>query len=490
MIFDGIKAVIFDLDGTLADSMWMWGQIDIEYLGRFGLTPPADMEREIEGMGFTETAEYFKRRFDLPDTIEQIKADWLEMSAHKYAHEVPLKPGAHRLLRQLRANGLRIGIASSNSRELIEACLKSNHCLEYFDAIVTSCDVAAGKPAPDVYLCAAQLLDTDPEFCLVFEDVLAGIRSGKSAGMRVCSVYDRWSDDQPALKKQLADASIDTFEEILDELRFTEVTDLENPELDVYARMSEVQLLNRANPEQGMFIAESPKVIERALEGGCVPLSFLTEPRHIQGEGKAVLMRCPGVPVFTAEPEILSGLTGYPMTRGMLSVMRRPKPADPAEICKDARRIAVLENVVNPTNIGAIFRSAAALNIDAVLLTRGCSNPLYRRAIRVSMGTVFQIPWAFFDESCFWPEDGIRMLNELGFRTAAMALRSDSVRIDDERLMQVEKLALILGTEGDGLSASTIADCDYTVRIPMTHGVDSLNVAAASAVAFWQIANR
>lgn len=267
-----------------------------------------------------------------------------------------------------------------------------------------------------------------------------------------------------------------------------QITDFLAPELDVYARLTEVQLLNRFEPEKGLFIAESPKVIERALNAGCIPVSILVEDKHIHGEAKDILARCGDIPVYTASFDVLTQLTGFKLTRGMLCAMRRPKLPTVEAVCSGARRIAVLENVMNPTNIGAIFRSAAALNMDAVLLTPACSNPLYRRAIRVSMGTVFQIPWTFLgDESSPWPEDGMRQLKDLGFKTAAMALRDDSVTIKDPQLLSEEKLAIILGTEGDGLAASTIADCDYTVRIPMSHGVDSLNVAAASAVAFWQL---
>ena len=243
-----------------------------------------------------------------------------------------------------------------------------------------------------------------------------------------------------------------------------EITDFNASELDVYARISEIQLLNRAEPEKGIFIAESPKVIERALDSGCQPISFLVEHKHVEGEAKELIRRCGDIPVYTAEFDVLTQLTGFKLTRGMLCAMRRPALPDIVDVCKNARRIAVLENVVNPTNVGAIFRSAAALGMDAVLLTPGCSNPLYRRAIRVSMGTVFQ--------------------------TAAMALREDSFGIDDPHLMAEEKLAVVLGTEGDGLASETIADCDYTVCIPMAHGVDSLNVAAASAVAFWQLGKR
>ena len=272
-----------------------------------------------------------------------------------------------------------------------------------------------------------------------------------------------------------------------------EITDFMAPELDVYARLSEGQLLNRHEPHKGMFIAESPKVIERALDAGCVPVSFLVEHKHVEGEAKELIVRCGDIPVYTAEFDVLTQLTGFKLTRGMLCAMYRPKLPTVQEVCKGAKRIAVLENVVNPTNIGAIFRSAAALNMDAVLLTPECSNPLYRRAIRVSMGTVFQVPWTFLCEEkkvFAWKEDGVKLLHNLGFKTAALALRDDSVSIDDAALMAEEKLAVILGTEGDGLASSTIADCDYTVKIPMSHGVDSLNVAAASAVAFWQLGNK
>ena len=256
--------------------------------------------------------------------------------------------------------------------------------------------------------------------------------------------------------------------------------DFADPRLDVYARLSEAQLLNREHPEQGMFIAESPKVIHRALDAGCVPLSVLVEDRHVEGEAKEVLARVGDVPVFAAPFETLTQLTGFKLTRGLLCAMLRPALPTAEAVCAGAKRVAVLENVMNPTNIGAIFRSAAALNMDAVLLTPGCSDPLYRRSIRVSMGTVFQIRWA-------WLEDGVESLKQFGFKTAAMALSDDSVSIRDERLAAEERLAIVLGTEGDGLAPSTIAACDYTVRIPMTHGVDSLNVAAASAVAFWQL---
>lgn len=266
-----------------------------------------------------------------------------------------------------------------------------------------------------------------------------------------------------------------------------EITDFSAPELDVYARLRETQLLNRHEPENGIFIAESPRVIERALDAGCIPLSFLAEKKHVETEVKELIARCGEVPVYVAEFDVLTQITGYKLTRGMLCAMRRPPLRTPAEVCTGARRIAILENVVNPTNVGAIFRSAAALNMDAVLLTPDCSDPLYRRAIRVSMGTVFQIPWAFLDEQMLWPEDGIAFLREQGFKNVAMALRNDTVNIDDPVLQKEEKLAIILGTEGEGLLTETIDGCDYTVKIPMSHGVDSLNVAAASAVAFWEL---
>ena len=264
-----------------------------------------------------------------------------------------------------------------------------------------------------------------------------------------------------------------------------EITDFSSPALDVYARLTENQLVNRADPANALFIAESPLVIGRALDAGCVPVSFLMERRHIEGKASDILARCPDdIPVYAAELEVLTQLTGFHLTRGMLCAMRRPALPSVAELCTNAARVAVLENVMNPTNIGAIFRSAAALGMDAVLLTTAGSDPLYRRASRVSMGNVFLIPWTYLPESGDWTQ----LLRDLGFRTVAMALRNDSVRLDDPRLAAEEKLAIVMGTEGDGLASSTIASCDYTVRIPMYHGVDSLNVAAASAVAFYQLA--
>ena len=271
-----------------------------------------------------------------------------------------------------------------------------------------------------------------------------------------------------------------------------ELTDFEAPELDVYARLTERQLVNNREPEKGMFIAESPKVIERALDAGYEPVSLLMEHKHVEGQAKDVISRCaalrPEIPVFTSTLDVLTNLTGFALTRGVLCAMRRKPLKRAEELCAGTRRIALLENVMNPTNIGAIFRSAAALNMDAVLLTPACCDPLYRRSVRVSMGTVFQIPWTYLgEEPADWPGSGMERLRAMGFKTAAMALRDDSVGIDEPALLAEEKLAVILGTEGDGLAATTIAGCDYTVRIPMSHGVDSLNVAAASAVAFWQL---
>ena len=268
-----------------------------------------------------------------------------------------------------------------------------------------------------------------------------------------------------------------------------EITDFDSSALDVYARLTEAQLLNRDRPQDGLFIAESPKVIERALDAGYEPVSILTEKRHVKGEGREIIRCCQDIPVYTAEFDVLTKLTGFKLTRGMLCAMHRKPLPSVEEICRGASRIAVLENVMNPTNVGAIIRSAAALNMDAVLLTPGCSNPLYRRAIRVSMGTVFQIPWTFInpEETGSWPKEGIASLHKQGFHTAAMALSDCSVNIDHPDVCAQKKLAVILGTEGDGLLPETISICDYTVKIPMHHGVDSLNVAAASAVAFWQL---
>ena len=267
-------------------------------------------------------------------------------------------------------------------------------------------------------------------------------------------------------------------------MNLIEITDFSAPELDVYARLTEAQLLNRFEPKKGMFIAESPKVIMRALDAGCQPVSLLVERSHINEEAAEAIERCGDVPVFTASLEILTKLTGFQLTRGMLCAMKRPQLPAVEEVLKNARRVAVLEDIQNPTNVGAIFRSAAALGMDAVLLTPACSNPLYRRSCRVSMGTVFQVPWTYLSE------DWTAQLNAMGYKTAAMALRDDSYSIDAPELRAVEKLAVVLGSEGDGLKNDTIAACDYTVKIPMYHGVDSLNVAAASAVAFWELRAR
>lgn len=270
-----------------------------------------------------------------------------------------------------------------------------------------------------------------------------------------------------------------------------EITDFSAPELDVFARLTEGQLRSRQIAEKSVFIAESPKVILRALQAGYEPVSLLMERKHIEGQGKEVIDLCKDIPVYTADSSLLSNLTGYPLTRGVLCAMRRRPLPEVETLLKDAKRIAILEGIVDGTNVGAIFRSAAALNMDAVLVTPTCCDPLYRRCVRVSMGTVFQIPWTYIGSSYTdWPEKGLSLLNSLGFKTVAMALRDDSFSIDAPELASEEKLAIILGTEGDGLCDQTIAACDYTVRIPMGHDVDSLNVAAASAVAFWELRKR
>ena len=263
-----------------------------------------------------------------------------------------------------------------------------------------------------------------------------------------------------------------------------EITDFLAPELDVYARLTEVQLLNREFPEKGLFIAESPKVIERALNAGYEPISCLMEKRHIEGEGKDLLSRMKEVPVYCAEFDVLTQLTGFKLTRGMLCAMKRKPLPDVVKLCENKSRIVILDQVMNPTNVGAIIRSAAALGMDAVLLTPGCSDPLYRRASRVSMGTVFQIKWTFIENS------DLEKIKAMGFKTVAMALKDNSLSIRDPALTTEEKLAIVMGTEGDGLSDVTIAECDYTVKIPMYYGVDSLNVAAASAIAFYQLGNK
>ena len=273
-----------------------------------------------------------------------------------------------------------------------------------------------------------------------------------------------------------------------------EISEFSSPDLDIYARLTETQLRSGHNIDEPLFIAESPNVIDRALDAGYEPVSLLTERKHIEHQAKGIIERCGDIPIYTAPLNVLTELTGFPLTRGILCAMKRKELMSAEKICSgidcqsSPSRIAVLENIMNPTNIGAVFRSAAALGFDALLLTPGCCDPLYRRSVRVSMGTVFQIPWTYIGEDLDdWPENGMQILAKMGFKTAAMALRDDSVSITDSSLNSEEKLAVILGTEGDGLADGTIASCDYTVRIPMSHGVDSLNVAAASAVAFWQL---
>ena len=277
----------------------------------------------------------------------------------------------------------------------------------------------------------------------------------------------------------------------LEDVDVRQITDFSMPELDVYARLSEVQLLRLYEPDTGIFIAESPKVVERALRAGYEPLSLLLETKHVEGEARAIVEQCRHVPVYTAEFDLLKQLTGFPLTRGVLCAMRRKPLPGAKTLLEGASRIAVLENVMNPTNVGAVFRSAAALNLDAVILTPGCSDPLYRRSSRVSMGTVFQIPWTFFDSIREpWPSRGIPMLKKLGFKTVAMALKETSVSLDDPVLKQEEKLAILIGNEGEGLMDETIADCDYTVKIPMGWGADSLNAAVAAGIAFWELRKR
>jgi len=270
-----------------------------------------------------------------------------------------------------------------------------------------------------------------------------------------------------------------------------EIRDFSSPELDVFARLTEAQLRNRREPEKGIFIAESPKVIGHALSAGYEPLSLLMERKQITGQAEEIIARCGEIPIYTADSDLLAELTGYQLTRGILCAMRRPQLPSVEDLCTNARRLAILEGIVDPTNVGAIFRSAAALHVDGVLVTTSCCDPLHRRAVRVSMGSVFQVPWTrISSEPSEWPKPGIDRLRALGFKTVAMALSDEAVSIDDPKLMAEEKLAILLGTEGDGLSRSTITDCDYTACIPMSHNVDSLNVAAASAVAFWQLRAR
>lgn len=267
-----------------------------------------------------------------------------------------------------------------------------------------------------------------------------------------------------------------------------EISDLSSPGLDVFARLTEAQLRSRIEPEKGVFIAESPKVIRLALDAGCQPISLLVERGQLVGQAPDIIARCGDIPVYTADDSLLAELTGFHLAQGVLCAMRRPKLPSVEELCTGAHRVAVLEGIMDSTNVGAIFRSAAALNIDAVLVTPSCCDPLLRRAVRVSMGTIFQVPWTRIgSQSSEWPQPGIEHLQTLGFKTVAMALSDTAVSIDDPQLMAEEKLAIVLGTEGNGLAHSTIADCDYTACIPMSHQVDSLNVAAASAVAFWQL---
>lgn len=274
-------------------------------------------------------------------------------------------------------------------------------------------------------------------------------------------------------------------------MRITKISDFNLPELDIFVRLTGAQLRSKIEPEKGIFIAESPTVIEVALDSGCEPIALLTDERLINGAVEGIIERCKDIPIYSATREVLEQLTGFALTRGALCAMRRPRQRSVDEILEGAKRIAVLENIADSTNIGAIFRCAAALGIDAVLVTPGCCDPLCRRAVRVSMGTIFRVPWAVIGEKTSdWPYAGLRKLNELGFKTAAMALSDNSVNIDDEQLLSEEKIAIVLGTEGDGLSKTTIASCDYTVKIPMSNGVDSLNVASAGAIAFWQITRK
>ena len=269
---------------------------------------------------------------------------------------------------------------------------------------------------------------------------------------------------------------------------FLPITDINAPELDIFARLSEPELRHYYEPDGGLFIAESPRVALRALSAGMVPVSVLTDPRSREPETEDFLSRCGDIPIYTAPPEVLVKITGFHLTRGLLCAMKRPSLPAPEKILTEAERLVVLENVVNPTNLGAIFRSAAALGMEGVLLTPACTDPLYRRCVRVSMGTVFQVPWARIHQDMDqWPGPGMDRLRALGFRTVAMALREDALSIDDPALAAADKLAVVLGTEGDGLGRDTIARCDWTAMIPMSNGVDSLNVAAASAVAFWQL---
>lgn len=259
-----------------------------------------------------------------------------------------------------------------------------------------------------------------------------------------------------------------------------EITSLQHPGVEIFATLTEAQLRNRIEPEKGIFIAESPKVINVALNAGYEPIAILCEQKHIIGDAASIIERCPDIPIYTGSRDLLATLTGYTLTRGVLCAMKRTHPLNVEDVCNNAQRIVVIDGVVDTTNIGAIFRSAAALGIDAVLLTPSSCDPLNRRAIRVSMGSVFLVPWTWIDGS-------LSQLKELGFRTVAMALSDNSISIDNPKLLAEPRLAIIMGTEGYGLSHETIINADYVVRIPMSHNVDSLNVAAASAIAFWQL---
>ncbi len=282
----------------------------------------------------------------------------------------------------------------------------------------------------------------------------------------------------------------------MSEFHLIKIDRLDLPELQVYTTSAEVQLLRLNEPDPGVFLAESPNVIARAMDAGYLPLSFLAEEKYTEGTSahaqavRAVLGRFPDLPVYAGEGALLQELTGFHLTSGLVCAMkRRPLPSF-EEVCRDAGRLVLLENITNPANVGAIFRSAAALNMDGILLTRACSDPLYRRAIRVSMGTVFQIPWTIFGKRLSYPDGVFQQLGAMGYRSAAMVLDEDSIRLEDPRLREEEKLVVVLGAEGDGLKRDTIAHCDYRISIPMSHGVDSLNVAAAGAIAFWQLGRK
>lgn len=489
-----MKAVIFDMDGVIFDSEVLVLEGWRILAERYGIEDIDSICRSCLGLNAQAGKEKFLERYGSDFPYEEYKA---EASAWFHEHadggKLPQKPGIKELLIYLKEKGILTAVASSTRRAVVSQELADGSLLPFFDGLMCGDMVSRSKPDPEIFLKAAELLGVDPKDAYVIEDSYSGILAASRAGMHPVMVPDllKPTGEMEALADQILPSLVEVkefFQELLENRNIVEITDFEAPELDTYARMTERQLLNRHEPEKGIFIAESPKVIERALEAGCEPISFLVEKRHVEdGLERTLIDSCPGVPVYTAEFDILTKLTGFQLTRGMLCAMYRPKLPKVEQVCEGASRLVILENVVNPTNVGAIFRSAAALNMDAVLLTPESSNPLYRRAIRVSMGTVFQIPWTFFDEEISWPEEGMRFLREKGFRTVAMALKDDSVFLDDERLMGEEKLAIIMGTEGDGLAAKTIADCDYTVRIPMSHGVDSLNVAAASAVAFWQL---